>query len=281
MLIGRGDTPSTTSAASRRLVGWRCCVVFCLFVARSGDATRLGAEPPEAAPAGPAARRHVVQQIEGWTVHVDQQLLEGAPDAPGPQALRVLANKLHEIALIVPAERVAKLRAIPIWIDLDHPLQSAQYHPDPGWLRAQGHDVAMAKAVHIPDVRHFLDLHRRNLQPSMVLHELAHAYHDQVLGFDDPRIKQVFEKCVEGQRYERVLHIMGHKERHYALTNDREFFAEMTEAYFGTNDFYPFVRAEIADYDPPVRALLDEVWGRQETRRQPADATGSLAAPPP
>ncbi len=32
---------------------------------------------------------------------------------------------------------------------------------------------------------------------------------------------------------------------HYGLTNAKEFFAEMTETYFGSNDFYPFVAGEL------------------------------------
>ena len=45
------------------------------------------------------------------------------------------------------------------------------------------------------------------------------------------------------------------------MTNEKEYFAESTEAFFGTNDFYPFVRAELKEYDPDMFALLCEVWG--------------------
>ena len=36
----------------------------------------------------------------------------------------------------------------------------------------------------------------------------------------------------------------------------------MTEAYFGTNDFYPFVRAELKQHDPKTFALLESIWGK-------------------
>jgi hypothetical protein len=45
------------------------------------------------------------------------------------------------------------------------------------------------------------------------------------------------------------------------LTNPQEFFAEMTESYFGTNDFYPFVAGELRQVEPEVFALLKEIWG--------------------
>ena len=31
----------------------------------------------------------------------------------------------------------------------------------------------------------------------VILHELAHSYHDQVLGFDEPRFKAAYEKEME------------------------------------------------------------------------------------
>ena len=61
--------------------------------------------------------------------------------------------------------------------------------------------------------------------------------------------------------YEEVLHINGREVRHYALTNHKEYFAEATEAYFGTNDFFPFVRGELRRHDPDMHALLAELWG--------------------
>ena len=41
---------------------------------------------------------------------------------------------------------------------------------------------------------------------------------------------------------------------------DEKKFAEISEAYFGTNDFYPFTRAELAAYDPVGYAMLEQVW---------------------
>jgi len=40
-----------------------------------------------------------------------------------------------------------------------------------------------------------------------------------------------------------------------------EYFAESTEAFFGANDFYPFVRAELQRHDPAMDRLLLRFWG--------------------
>ena len=97
--------------------------------------------------------------------------------------------------------------------------------------------------------------------PAVILHELAHAYHDQVLDFDHPEIIAAYNKAVEAGSYEQVLLYTGKKVRHYALTNHKEYFAEGTEAYFYRNDFYPFVRAELKEHDPALHDLLKEIWG--------------------
>ena len=208
---------------------------------------------------------HQQQTIEGWTVHVDTRLLPSGEEPTsasrlGSRAIRLLKNKLYELTFVLPDDRCRDLRTIPIFLDLDHPLQRMQYHPNINWLREHNYDPAMAKAVHIPSVHHFLDIVGGYRQPSAVLHELAHAYHDQFLGFDEPRVRIAQEKIAQGGRYESVLHISGRMRRHYALTNHKEFFAEMSEAYLGTNDFFPFVRGELMDFDPDVADLLHAIW---------------------
>ena len=45
------------------------------------------------------------------------------------------------------------------------------------------------------------------------------------------------------------------------MTDQKEYFAECTEAFFGTNDHYPFVRAELKEHDPQMYAVVKEVWG--------------------
>ena len=204
---------------------------------------------------------HQLREVEGWTVHVDARLLDGESKQLGDLALRVLGNKLYEIATILPEARVHDLRAVPIWLDLDHRLAAMQYHPSAGWLEGHGYDPAMAKAVHIPQAERFVRLAQTNHQPSVVLHELAHAYHDRVLGFDHRPIVEEYRRVVKEGLFESTLHIKGRKTRHYALTDHKEYFAEMTECYFGANDFYPFVRAELKDCDPGTFALLETIWG--------------------
>lgn len=205
----------------------------------------------------------VVQNIEGWTVYVDPQLLEGEHSEVGGRALKMLANHLQRIAILLPEDRLAKMQKLEIWIEYHHPtLGSMQYHPNIGWLKSHGHDPRLAKKVHIPRAESLLSRQQMVKHPAVVLHELAHAYHDQYLGFDDPRFVEAYKKAKESGKYDNVLLYTGKKVRHYAMTDHKEYFAEGTEAYFYRNDFYPFVRAELKEFDPTLHDLLEEVWGK-------------------
>jgi S1-C subfamily serine protease len=202
------------------------------------------------------------RELVGWRVHVDRTLLEGEGAAEGAEVLAALESHLRQVALLVPADRLEKLRAVELQVDRDDPgLSGMQYHPSRGWLVEHGHAASLAKRVHVPQSRELLSRDLLAVQPRVVLHELAHAYHDQVLGFDDGRVRAAYEEAVDGGAYEDVLHVDGRRTRHYALTDAKEYFAEGTEAYFGANDFYPFVRAELREHDPGLFSLLEEVWG--------------------
>lgn len=223
----------------------------------------LCALPAFAEEDAPKPSAHTTRKIEGWTVQVDQRLLADENKAVGERALRMLENALYEIALIMPTNRIAKLREVPIWLDLSHgKLSNMQYHPSANWLRENGYSAELAKGVHIPSAAFFSSIRHHRIQPWCVLHELAHAYHDRVLGFEQARIKSAWEKWRQNPEYETALYIEGHPRRHYGLTDYNEFFAEMTEAYFGMNDFYPFNRGELKTHEPEVYALMKEIWGK-------------------
>jgi hypothetical protein len=212
------------------------------------------------APAQPAS--HTLRNLEGWTVRVDDRLLAPPHDALGARALRFLESKLSDIKTVVAAEPLGRLQAVTIVLDLTHgKLRSMQYHPDAGWLKAPGYATNLVKCVHIPEAADLPTPRNITEQPWVVLHELAHAYHDQVLGFEEPRIRKAYEDFQRSGRGDRALLYDGSRVRHYGLTDQKEFIAEMTESYFGVNDFFPFNRAELMTAEPEIYQLMQAVWG--------------------
>ena len=222
-------------------------------------------------PALPTA--HTTRDIEGWNVRIDDRLIKGDSAAVGERALKLLTARLVAITIVVPEKALAKLRAITIELDLDYgDLRNMQYHPDAGWLKANGYSEALAKCVHIPETDDFLSPSENHRMPWVVLHELAHGFHDQTIGFDDARVTAAWEKFCASGKYKSVLTSPGHMREHYGLANQKEFFAEMTEAYFGSNDFYPFVAGELKQAEPATFALMAEIWGPLPGRDKPKTA---------
>lgn len=232
-----------------------------IMVAHLADEVRPSTTRPSVSRASmPASRTE--RKLEGWTVRVDDRLLASPNDELGTRALRFLEAKLFEIATVVPGDRLKDLRAIPIVLDLEcGGLRSMQYHPSAGWLRANGYTEDLAKCVHLPRAADVATRRNINEQPWVIVHELAHGYHDRVLGFDEPRVLEAYRKVKASGRWESVLLYNGKRVRHYGLTDQKEFFAEMTEAFFGINDFYPFNRAELQEAEPEVFELMKGIWG--------------------
>jgi hypothetical protein len=220
-----------------------------------------GIQPPQEPSAEQPMKpyRYKTVEVEGWTVMVQREL--DREDELRDQVLRLLEVKLWEITTRLSPEVVERLREVPLRMHLDRAgCPGGVYHPSAGWLRNHGYPTDWAEGVEFGNARNFLSWSRQ--QPWMVLHELAHAWHHQVLGYDHAGIRKAYAAARDGGTLEEVLYIDGGRQRHYALNNEQEFFAEMTEAWFGTNDFYPFVRGEVADAFPQLGPLLDAAWAK-------------------
>jgi hypothetical protein len=215
----------------------------------------------------PKPTSHTNRTLEGWTIRVDDRLLTGDGAASGQRAIAFLEAKLRDIVIVVPKKPLEQLRKVTIVLDRTHgELKSMQYHPSAGWLKSNGYATDLAKCVHIPRVEQVVTSRNVREQPWVILHELAHAYHDQVLGFEETRVKTAFEKYTQSGRGDMTLLFNGKRVKHYALTNQMEFFAEMTEAYFGSNDFFPFNRAEMKESEPTIHELMRDIWEPKPTK---------------
>lgn len=229
------------------------------------EKTRKQRDPSKPTPPKPSSRTD--KQIEGWTLRVDDRLLNGPDKELGAKTLRFLEAKLAEIKVVVPADKVKKLQTVKIVVDLTSgDLGPMQYHPSAEWLIANGHSKDLVKCVHLPRAVDVFTKRSINEQPWVILHELAHAYHDQFLGFDEPRIIEAYEKYKKSGRGEKTLLFNGDRVKHYALTNHKEFFAEMTESYFGSNDFFPFNRAELKEIEPQILEVIKWAWELPDTK---------------
>lgn len=211
----------------------------------------------ESKPTYEPTSQYEAREIEGWHVMIQKRLLAD-DNLEGAQAIRLVRRQLQQIKDLLSEDIVKDLQKINIWMD-DDPRNQIHYHPQRSWLVANGFNPDRAKAVDIGRVDQLIRI--QHAQPFVLLHELSHAYHDQILGFDDERVRKAYEEAKEAGTYEQVLHTSGRMVKHYALTDHKEYFAECTEAFLGTNDYFPFVAAELKRHDPGMYQLLTEIWG--------------------
>jgi hypothetical protein len=208
------------------------------------------------------------QSIHGFTVLLSPQVLAQARAAAEVRA--ELARQFGEAVKVVPPFAVSALRKVRVWVEWSkRPHAGAEFHVSRTWLEQNGYNPAKAGGIEISNSLNFLNWSRAE-QPCMVLHELAHAYHFLVLGERHPEIAAAYRQAVERKSYESVDFFGGGKRRAYALVDEKEYFAELSEAYFGRNDYYPFTRADLRRHDPVGHELMQRLWGKPASRESVA-----------
>ncbi len=200
------------------------------------------------------------EAIQGFAVLINPEVLEHKDDA---DAMRdELDSQLKSIVRVLPAMPLSTLRSVRIWVEWEKTKGgAAEFHPSANWLKEHGYNPEKAGGVELSNTRNFVKWSRA-AQPWMVLHELAHAYHHRVLGEGHEGIEAAYKQAVERKSYESVDHVNGQKQKAYALTNAKEYYAELSEAYFGRNDFEPFTRADLETQDPVGFRLMEKTWGK-------------------
>ncbi len=206
----------------------------------------------------PAQAAFRAEGIEGWRVYVD----DGVPKDMAEKMRAALRDKLHTITTLLPPQRVEELRHVPVFV------WQAPGDTKHGAYYANGSDFAEDGAespagvqggVALANPQRVLDWLDR--VPSGILHEFSHAYHDQVLGLDDPAIIAAYQHAVDTHLYENVRRANGATvAKSYALTNKAEYFALLTQAYYWKSGYFPFDNAELKAYDPQGYAAVRSAW---------------------
>lgn len=197
------------------------------------------------------------------------------------RVLETLRADLDTVSAVLPEPALGLLRErVTVWVERQGAVvpggmsgRGMVFHPSAIWLKANGLDPARAGGIEIVNARDYLDW--RDHQPSMVLHELAHAYH-HLIGIDHPDIIGAFESARDAGLYDAVAYALdpgGEGRRAYAMQNPTEYFAELSEAYFGRNDYEPFDRAGLLGFDERGYRVIETLWNLD------AEALAKLVSP--
>ncbi len=209
---------------------------------------------------------YTIKKIEGWKIYVNHGLLgEGQHAETGAPALKKLQADLAMIKTWIPDRPLKELLKVPIWLEVDtthgpHGRTPVfHYHPGLDWLVKMDFHPQKHRCVEFSRAASYVGRKDRSVQ--VVLHELAHGYHDRVLSFDHPKIAAAYKRAVAGTAY---------PPRDWARSNKEEFFCAVTQRYFGTKE----QRDQLKERDPGVVKLLKRIWGKPKAypKDPPADA---------
>jgi len=197
---------------------------------------------------------YTVKNIEGWKVYVNNGLLPGGEHAEtGAAALEQLKGHMTKVKQWIADGPLEKLYRVAIWVEVDstkgpHGRTAVyQYHPDLDWLMEMDFHPGKHKCVEYGRASSLARAGDRGATTFM--HELAHAYHDQILGFDEPEIMAAYNRAVEGTAY---------PPKDWVKSNHKEFFAGITTRYFGTKK----EREALVERDPVLAKKMRKVWGK-------------------
>jgi Anthrax toxin lethal factor, N- and C-terminal domain len=222
--------------------------------------------------------------IEGFTVIVSKEAMSHKDDdAYERKPLEVLGGELKTIAKIMPPKALNLLRNILIWVEWDNAITIGNGRPGNALATYYGgHQKAMlAKGMHPLQARN-ITVHRlksltiehqpkRDSGRCIILHEIAHAVHDQLLSMENIAVKSAYKQAMERKLLEPNT---------YASTNEAEFFAEMTCAYFDQLYYYPRTKADLKKHDAVTFKLMESTWGKTKSETKIIAKQESVDAPP-
>jgi len=201
--------------------------------------------------------RYEIKDIEGWHVYIHKDLLPGGEHRDvGEPAIAKLTYGFAKVKQMVATKALKKLQAVKIWLEVDsthgkHGRTSGyQYHPGAPWLKKMDFHPKKLKCVEFGNAASLAK--RSDFKTVQVtMHELAHAYHDQVLSFENKDVHAAHKRAqADDSKYP--------KKDWVVRANHKEFYAGLVTRYFESEDR----RKELVDRDPVFEMKLTEYWGK-------------------
>lgn len=198
------------------------------------------------------------RDIAGFTVLLNPMVADQAPLLEN--VMDSIDMQISDMTGRLPAERLAELKQTFIWVELDDEAdKAAVYHSSADWIVASAGNQDKIGHIEIVNASNFVNWSRDH-QPSLLLHQYIHAFHHKVLGAAHQGIIDTYEQVQLRHMYDQLEHMSGAVSLGYATLSPFEYFAEISEAYFARNDYFPFNRAQLKVHDPIGHDLVEQLW---------------------
>jgi hypothetical protein len=234
-----------------------------LVVAAAGPAVAQSKKPADRKVSDPPGYK--VHTLHGFTVVVSDQVANADTSAYTRKPLEALELELKNVAGLMTPKAVNALRAVPVWAEWDERVAlsngrkgasyATYYGGNQSGMLARGMNPQKAKCVVVHLTKALTEAYQRKDRPEslLLLHEMAHAVHDQLLTGEHPGVKAAYQQAMARKLYDKSL---------YYATNHHEFFAEMTCAFLDRLDYFPRTREDLRKHDPETYKAMDAIWGK-------------------
>jgi len=247
------------------------CACFADFAAKAQE-PKPQTKPTDKAPAKGDKAEPVpgrkTKKIEGFTFVLSEEAANADPSKYERPPLEVLEYECKLLSKMLSPKALDVLRRLIIFVDWDDRVSLANgrsgtalasyYSHSPQQIVREGKHPLQSRGVTIHSLKALTEQRQSKNDarvPCLLLHEFAHAVHDQLFGYDHAGIKAAYEQAMERRLYEKDF---------YAATNAREFFAEMTCVYLDRLHYYPHTRADLKKHDPVTYKTLEGIWSGAE-----------------
>lgn len=238
-----------------------------------------GKSPPRMKP--DAIPGYTVQYIEGFACIISQETLKNNDNAEFKRKpTEVLEHELKTIVGLFPDKALNLLRNVPIWVEWNEDVKMSNgrggsalavyYGGHQASMLSSGRNPLKAKCVTILRMVGLTKEHQPNRDSGrcVILHEIAHAIHHQLVGYENPQVKAAYKQAMERKLYDPKM---------YIATNEAEFFAEATCSFFDQLSYYPHNRVELKKHDPQTYKLMEAVWGKAKSDVASSTGVGNRA----
>jgi hypothetical protein len=241
----------------------------------------MAAEPAAPAPK-PAVnfrepqRTYKAVPLGQWTVMVEQQLPAENPEL-AKLALARLESKLGVMLAALPSPARPRLEKLPIF--LMYGPKATGGGKDNGAEYFQGNapehhkllDPRWKSCVVIYCAKNYVQ-QSELWSVKLLVHEFAHAHHMEQWPEKQPDILRAWNHAVEYGLYRQDKDNKGKLfYPGYAITNQLEYFAELSCMYFVGCNYPPVNREELKTYDPTGYDMIEKMWGIKEADPPPGE----------
>eukprot|EP01084_Bolivina_argentea_P002812 5215_1 len=216
-------------------------------------------------------KQYIKCKIEGFEIYYEQNIFEKYSNL-----FNMLTHDLGQMNQSINYNILNIMKRVPIWLNIQQNIghQDAQiiaegigFHHDPRWMRNNGIMINKCYGIEMYAVKDYIKW--RICQPLILFHEFVHSFH-YYIGRERKDIQNTYNMAMNNHLYDMVENIVKVDEktnqqiiqrtRAYAATNCYEYFAQISEAYFGHCNYYPFNEQQLKQHDFNGYQLCLKLW---------------------